>query len=119
MFRDFKKYEIFEDGSIWSYKSNKFIKPYLHSDGYLNIKLSDNDGNLKTYLHHRVVYESVTGQPIPEGMDVNHINEDKSDNSFENLNLMTRKENINFGTHNERVRKANTNNPKKSKQVAQ
>ena len=119
MFRDFTKYEIFDDGRVWSYKSNKWMKPQLRPDGYLSIKLSDDNNNIKAYFLHRIVYEACSQAPIPEGMDVNHINEDKSDNSFENLNLMTRKENNNFGTHNERVRKANTNNPKKSKQVAQ
>ena len=119
MFRDFKKYEIFLDGRVWSYASNKWMKPTPNAYGYLVITLSDNDNKIKTYLHHRVVYESVTSQPIPDGLDVNHINEIKTDNRFENLNLMTRKENNNHGTHNERVRKTNTNNPKMSKQVAQ
>lgn len=119
MFRDFTKYEVFEDGRIWSYASNKFLKPYFSRQGYKLVKLSDDNNNIKAYLHHRIVYEACSQAPIPEGMDVNHINEDKSDNSFENLNLMTHKENMNFGTHNERVGKANTNNPKRSKQVAQ
>ena len=26
-FRDYDKYEVFEDGRIWSYKSKKFLKP--------------------------------------------------------------------------------------------
>ena len=57
----------------------------------------------KSYFVHRIVYESVTGEPIPEGMQVNHINEDKTDNRFfENLNLMSCKENINFGSGIER-----------------
>ena len=98
MFRDFNKYEIYDDGSIWSYARNKWRKPFKKPDGYWNIVLRDNDGNLKNFYLHRVIYEAVSGQPIPDGMDVNHINEDKSDNRFENLNLMTRKENVNFGT---------------------
>ena len=119
MFRDFKKYEVFEDGRVWSYASNKWMKPYLHPSGYYYIVLSDNDGKIKNYRVHRVVYESVTSQPIPEGMEVNHINEIKTDNRFENLNLMTRQENNNWGTRNERARKTNINNPMRSKQVAQ
>lgn len=119
MFRDYKKYEIFDDGRIWSYSHNKWIKPQINQKGYFRVHLSDNNNNIKSYLLHRVVYEACTQQPIPEGFDINHINENKIDNRFENLNLMTHKENINFGTHNERVSKGNTNNPIISKQVAQ
>lgn len=119
MFRDFTKYEVFEDGRIWSYARNKWMKPQLRSDGYLMVKLSDDNNNIKAYLLHRIVYEACSQAPIPDGLDVNHINENKTDNRFSNLNLLTRKENINFGTHNERVVKANTNHPKKIKQVAQ
>lgn len=50
----------------------------------------------------RLVYEAFYG-PIPEGFEVNHINEDRNDNSLENLNLMTHKDNINYGTRNERM----------------
>ena len=106
MFRDYTKYEIFPDGRIWSYARNKFIKPYLHPNGYLQIILRDNDNNVKNYKVHRVVYEAVSGQPIPDGLEVNHLNEDKTNNRFENLNLMTRKENMNWGTRTERARKA-------------
>ena len=106
MFRDFKKYEIFPDGRIWSYVRNKWLKPALDTKGYYHINLSDNDNNVKNYYLHRIIYEAVTGQPIPEDLQVNHINEVKTDNRFENLNLMTCKENVNWGTHNERVAKA-------------
>ena len=116
MYKDFNKYEVFDDGRIWSYKRNKFLKPKI-DDGYQRVHLSDNEGKRKWYLVHRVVYEAVTGSPIPDGLQVNHINEIKTDNRFENLNLMTPKENINWGTRNERARKSNTNNPKRSKSV--
>jgi len=102
MFRDYTKYEVYEDGKIWSYKSNKFLKPFTRKDGYQQVFLSDNEGNIKMYLVHRLVYQAVTGEPIPENLQVNHINEDKTDNRFENLNLMSPKENCNWGTRNER-----------------
>ena len=117
-FRNYDKYEVFEDGRIYSYISKKFLKPYTNKNGYQQVALSDNEGNIKMYLLHRVVYETFSGSPIPEGMQVNHINEDKTDNRFfENLNLMTPKQNTNWGSGIERCRKANTNNQKKSKTV--
>lgn len=108
-FRDYSKYEVYEDGRIWSYRKNKFLKLGTTKDGYKTVCLFDDNGNKKWYLVHRVVLESVTGEPIPEGLDVNHINEIKTDNRFSNLNLMTRKENINWATGIERCHKAMTN----------
>lgn len=106
MFKNYSKYEVYEDGRIWSYPHKKFLKPQTNKKGYQRVLLSDNDGKRKQYLVHRVVYESVSGEPIPEGMQVNHINEEKTDCSFANLNLLTPKENINFGTGIERRAKA-------------
>lgn len=66
----------------------------------------------------RLVYETFVGD-IPENMQVNHIDENPSNNFVENLNLMTPKQNSNWGTRNERVSKAQLNDPSKSKKVDQ
>ena len=120
-FRDYSKYEVYEDGRIWSYKSNKWLKPSTTKYGYQQVGLFDNEGKRKCYQVHRVVFEAVSGEPIPECMQCNHINEDKTDNRFCNINLMTPKQNTNWGTRNERagkaISKANTNNPKLSKSI--
>lgn len=116
-FRDFDKYEVYPDGRIWSYSRNKFLKPFTNKKGYKLVTLNDNECKQKTYLLHRVVYEAVTGKPIPEGYEVNHISEAKNENSFERLNLLTHKENLNFGTRNARASKSLKNSTKLSKQV--
>lgn len=103
MFRNFTKYEVYDDGRVWSYKRNKFLKPHLDKDGYYQIRLTDNEGKMKTYYLHRVVYEAVTSEPIQEGMQINHIDENKANNHISNLNLMSPKENCNWGTRNERI----------------
>lgn len=118
-FRNFENYEIYPDGKIWSYKSKKFLKPCTNKDGYKVVGLTDNEGKIKNYLLHRVVWEAFTGEQIPEGYEINHISEVKDENFFANLELVTHKYNMNYGTRNERagkaVSKANTNNPKLSK----
>lgn len=108
-FRDYDNYEIYPDGRIFSYKTKKFLKPQTDKGGYQRVNLYDNEGRMKHYFVHRIVWESVTGEPIPEGMQCNHISEDKMDNSFSNINLLTPKQNTNFGTRNSRVSKAMTN----------
>lgn len=69
--------------------------------GYLVIQLSNN-GKREGFTVGRLVWTSFNGE-IPDDMQVNHINEDKTDNRLENLNLMTGKENCNWGTHNQRI----------------
>ena len=110
-FRDYTKYEVFEDGRIWSYYTNKFLKPGKKHNGYQVVVLFDNEGKPKTYLVHRVIYESVTRSPIPDGYYINHIDEMKDNNMISNLELVTHKENCNYGTRNKRMAKS------KSKQV--
>ena len=120
-FRNFEKYEVFEDGRIWSYKTKRFLKPIKGPNGYQIVHLSDNEGKIKWYYVHRVIWESITGEPIPENLEINHISENKTENMITNLELVSHKQNCNWGTRNIRagkgVSKANTNNPKRSKKV--
>lgn len=117
---DYSNYVILpNEGLVYSLKNNKFIGSKNHN-GYWNCTLSTNTGERWNTKIHRVVWTGVNG-PIPQGLDVNHIDENKNNNSIDNLNLLTRKENNNWGSRNERagkaISKANTNNPKRSKAV--
>ena len=110
-FRDYSKYEVYEDGRIWSYRKKKFLKPATLPNGYQKVTLTDNEGKQKNYLLHRVVFEAVSSAPIPEGMQINHRNEIKTSNMITNLELMSPKQNSNYGTRNSRIAES------KSKQV--
>lgn len=120
-FRNYDNYEVFEDGRIWSYKKKRFLKPYTNKNGYQQVQLTDNEGKKKLYYLHRIVWEAVTGAPIPKGYEINHRSEAKDENMISNLELLTHKENMNFGSRNSRagksISKANTNNPNRSKSV--
>ena len=89
----------------------KILKPSISHRGYFIVVLRKNS-IVKAYLVHRLVWSAFNGS-IPENMQVNHLNEVKTDNRLENLNLMTCKENINYGTGIERSTK------KRSKTVLQ
>ena len=97
-------------------RKEKILKPQMLNNGYYRVALCKNS-IVKKYLVHRLVWIAFNGQ-IPEGYEINHLDEVKSNNRLENLNLVTHKENINFGTRTEKCSKKQING-KKSKPVLQ
>lgn len=83
----------------------KILKPRVDSGGYLQVNLSKN-GKVKMFLVHRLVLSTFKPIPNMEEMDCNHIDENKANNNIKNLNWMTREENNNWGTRNERGAKS-------------
>ena len=65
--------------------------------GYLCVYIRNADKKSKNHRVHRLVWEAFVG-PIPEGLQINHKDENKCNNSLENLEVMTPKQNINYGT---------------------
>lgn len=94
--RSCDRYDV--NGRLWKCKS---IKDKINKHGYHIVCLC-NAGKRKYISVYKLVYESFIGK-IPEGYQINHINEDKNDNTVWNLNLMTPKENANWGTRNSRI----------------
>ena len=70
---------------------------YLTSNGYLRIKI-----NGTHYRVHRIVWKMHYGVDPLSGLDIDHINRDKTDNRINNLRLATRKENIDNRTINKK-----------------
>jgi hypothetical protein len=101
---NFEGYAVTEEGQVWSYKSKRFLKPRANKSGYLRVTLYK-DGKAQEKYIHRLVAEAYI--PNPDNKEqVNHKDEDKSNNNVNNLEWMTCKENNNHGTHNERMGKA-------------
>lgn len=95
---------------------NKFMKPSKNSKGYFQVHLSKN-GKRKMFKVHRLVAEAFI--PNPDNLPfVNHKDEDKTNNSVENLEYCTHEYNCNYGTRIERIVKKQTNG-KRSKIVLQ
>ena len=89
----------------------RILKPGMDKGGYLRIDLCAS-GKSRMFSVHRLVCQAFHDNPENK-LDVNHINENKTDNRACNLEWSTRKKNCNHGTRN--VRMAET----KSKQVGQ
>ena len=72
----------------------KIIKPIKNKDGYMKTFLSK-DGKVKTLATHRLVAEAFI--PNPDGFsEVNHKDEDKTNNCADNLEWCTRKYNARY-----------------------
>ena len=80
----------------------KILKLQTAGRGYLSVELSSN-GKTKKFLVHRLVAEAFITNPdnLPE---VNHINEDKTNNRVDNLEFCNHKYNVNYGTRTDRMR---------------
>lgn len=70
----------------------KVLSPKTGRGGYLYVNLWFNN-KAKMRAVHRLVCEAFVGEAV--GLDVNHKNGIKSDNSAKNLEWLTRKENLN------------------------
>jgi hypothetical protein len=88
-----------KEGQVFN-TNNRKIKAWDHSDGYLMFRpyYDKNSRTSNTYIH-RFIYEYHRGK-IPKGMEINHINENKKDNRLENLELVTKAENIRKRSYN-------------------
>ena len=96
-------YAITIDGNVWSYKRKKFLKHKSTKNGYRQVNLCK-EGKKKTYYIHRLVAEVFI--PNPDNLpQVNHKDEDKSNNCVSNLEWCDAKYNINYGTRIERISK--------------
>ena len=86
-------------GKRW--QEEKILKPLVNKHGYLHVGLHKN-GKIKNYLVHRLVAEAFIQNPnnYPQ---VNHKDENPSNNFVNNLEYCDAKYNSNYGTRNERV----------------
>ena len=101
-------YQASEEGNIRNGITGKVLKPSV-SKGY-NVLCLIIDGKPVNKLVHRIVWESFNGH-IPEGMQINHINEIKTDNRLCNIELCTPKYNMNYGTRKRKVHEKLLNGP--------
>ena len=83
---------------------NERILRQQNTNGYRFVRLSKNN-KIKQHLVHRLVATQFIDN-IFNYNEINHIDEDKTNNNVNNLEWCSHKYNINYGTGNERRRKS-------------
>ena len=90
----FSNYAASKDGDVINVKKNKVMSMIKNNCGYLHFNIYNKDlKKIKTNLQHRFVYEVFNGK-IPSHLEIDHLNENKTDNRIKNLQLLTHKQNV-------------------------
>lgn len=102
-----KNYSVSNLGYIVNDKKNKKLKPRLNNRGYESIVLYNN-GSCKSYRIGRLVlsiFSNVDYVSYP--FEANHKDENKLNNSLDNLNWLTHKENMNWNNLSDKIKRRN------------
>ena len=90
--KGFSRYLIYENGDIYSKYYKKFMKQQFDKDGYKRINLINDDNKIKTMKVHRCVALAYIPNPNNKPQ-VDHIDQNKTNNHVSNLRWLTRSEN--------------------------
>ena len=89
----FPNYAASKNGEVINAKTGRIIK-MIKCNGHLQFNICDKKlEKPKNYYQHRFVYEVFRG-PIPRCLEVDHVNNIKSDNRVKNLQLLSHKQNV-------------------------
>jgi len=110
--KGYDDYAVTSEGDVYSYKSTKVrkLKPQKATQSkkkYAQVRLFNKTSFSKTQIDahgnplnigklqyiHRLVWEAFVGE-IPKGMTVDHIDNNKSNNNINNLQLLSLKANL-------------------------
>ena len=93
---DYPNYEVSTLGRIRNRETLKLMTPCKNKIGYMLVNLSASDKKNKTPYVHRLVAKAFIENPenLPQ---VNHKDEDKTNNTVENLEWCSSRYNVNYG----------------------
>lgn len=88
-----QNYKVTNDGRVFSEYMQDFLKPYCTKGGYVRYKINYGDRNKKFQAHRLVALAFIPNNDPEHKTQVDHINNDRTNNCVENLRWMTPKEN--------------------------
>ena len=91
-------YAVTSCGKVWSYRKEGFLKPFKSKKGYLEVDLRKPGTKRKIARVHRLVLATYNPVENMDVLEVNHLDECKTNNCLNNLEWVTTKENNNYGT---------------------
>ena len=98
-------YDSYEIDTLGNVYSNKQARHFKSTDGRLKQRLVSQGGYKQVSLYtngtkkpkqllvHRLVYQNFVGE-IPDGMQIDHIDNDKHNNEVENLQVLSATDNM-------------------------
>lgn len=102
-FLGYPNYFVDSEGYVFNRRTRRRLKQFKDTNGYLQVGLCK-DGKTRSFLVHRLVALAFIPNPHPnEWNQVNHKNEDKTNNRVTNLEWCDCEYNNNYGTRNKRI----------------
>lgn len=98
-------YEINEDGILRNVKSKKTLKGHVEKNGYVRVRIENKclDRVVRTTIH-QLVAECFVPNPLNKPF-VNHIDSNRANNHYTNLEWVTHSENMKHGYKHGEVKK--------------
>ena len=92
----FENYYITNTGKVFSKFKNDFLKLNVNKKGYVVVKFYRGNGtnDYRTFNLHTLVYKYFSGLKYDPTLDIDHISNNKNDNSISNLQQITHQQNI-------------------------
>jgi hypothetical protein len=90
--KGYENYKVSSKGRVYSAKSKKFLKPWMHKQGYHFVGLCK-DNKKKNHLIHGLVASTFYFIEDYDGYEIDHIDRDKTNNNLLNLRFCSRSEN--------------------------
>lgn len=102
---DNKGYEVKEDGTVISHRNN-IISQGTNTNGYPYFSIKMDGERVTVQTHQLLAYQKFGKELFEEGIEVRHLNGDKTDNRWENIDIGTHSENMMDQPKHVRARKS-------------